>query len=176
MKPKESGIAIIVALISLCGVLGAAVINNWDKFFPPPPTNTPPTYAPPTSAPPTENPTQDVPDNPATGCGGTVVDGFCWYFGDENLSCNTVCSSHGGYNYVTSTYAGSEGSANNCKNVLDALNIVQDDFFETTQGGLGCFAIQTTSGNYYGYWDEQPTSADATSVTPGRRRICACQQ
>lgn len=44
---KESGIAIIVALISLCGVLGAAIINNWDKLFPPPPTYAPPAENPP---------------------------------------------------------------------------------------------------------------------------------
>lgn len=163
---KESGIAIIVALISLCGVLGAAIINNWDKLFPPPPTY----------APPAENPPEDVTDAPASTCSGTEAGGYCWYFGSENLSCSDVCSSHGGYNEATRTYAGSDGSPGNCKNIITALNIAQDDFFETAQGGLGCFAIQTTSGNYYGYWDEQPTTADATYVTPGRRRICACQQ
>ncbi len=172
MKPKESSVAIIVALISLCGVLGAAIINNWDKLFPPPPT----TYAPPTDAPSTENPPQNEMNEPTSTCSGAEAGGYCWYFGGENQSCSDVCSSHEGYNEATRTYAGSDGSAGNCKKVITALTIVQDDFFETTQGGLGCFAIQTTSGNFYGYWDEQPTTADATSLTPGRRRICACQE
>lgn len=166
MKSRESNIAIIVALIGLCGVLGAALIGNWDKIFRPPPTY----------APPSENTPQDVTKEPTSTCGGTEVGGFCWYFGNENLSCNGVCASHGGYNDATRTYAGSDGSPNNCKSIITALNITQDDFFETTQGGLGCFAIQTTSGNYYGYWDKQPTTADATYATPGRRRICACQR
>ena len=165
MKSKETGVAIIVAIIGLCSALGAAVINNWDKIFPPTPT-----YAPPT------NPPGDATKEPVSTCGGMELEGSCWYFGGENLSCDAVCASHGGYNNATNTYAGSSGSAGNCKNVITSLNITLDDFFETTQGGLGCFAIQTTSGNYSGYWDEQPTTADATYATPGRRRVCACQR
>lgn len=169
---KEASIAIIVALIGLCGVLGAAVINNWDKIFPSAPTSAPPNEPPQYT---TEEPTQDFTEQPQAACGGTEAGGFCWYFGDANLSCSAVCSAHGGYDDATRTYAGSDGSPGNCKSVISALNVAQDDFFETTQGGLGCFAIQNTSGNYFGYWDEQPTTADATSVTPGRQRICACQ-
>jgi len=147
MKSKEASIAIIVALIGLCGVLGAAVINNWDKLFPPPPTYSPPTYAPPT-----ESPTREITKEPTSTCNGTEVGGFCWYFGDVNLSCNVVCALHGGYNDATRTYAGSDGSPNNCKTILTALNIIQDDFYETAQGGIGCFTIQNTSGNYSGFW------------------------
>jgi hypothetical protein len=165
MRSRESSIAIIVALIGLCGVLGAALISNWDKIFTPTPTYTPPN----------ENSSDSGNLEPASTCSGTEVGGYCWYFGDENLSCNGVCASHGGYDDATRTYAGSDGSSNNCKSIITALNITQDDFFETTQGGLGCFAMKTTSGNYYGYWDEQPTAAEATYVTPGRQRICACQ-
>jgi hypothetical protein len=101
--------------------------------------------------------------------------GFGRVFIEENASCNAVCAAHDGYSDATRTYAGSHGSAANCRTILTALNIPLDDFFETAQGGLGCFALQTTSGNCYGYWDTQPTTAAATYVTPGRRRICACQ-
>ncbi len=166
MKSKEVSVAIIVAIISLCGILGAAVINNWDKIFPPAPTYVPPN----------ENPPGNVPEEPVSTCSGTEMAGSCWYFGGENVSCDAVCASHGGYDDATRAYAGSSGSSGNCRSVIATLNITLDDFFETTQGGLGCFTIQTTSGNYYGYWDEQPTLADATYVTPGRRRICACQR
>lgn len=169
---KESGIAIIVALIGLCGVLGAAVINNWDDIFPPSPTYAPPNEPPQDT---TQEPPTDITEEPPPACSGTEVGGFCWYFGDENLSCSAVCSTHGGYDVATKTYTGSDGSPGNCQNVIAALNIAQDDFFETTQGGLGCFALQNTSGNYFGYWDAQPTTADATYATPGRQRICACQ-
>lgn len=36
MKSRELSIPIIVALISLCGVLGAALINNWGEIHPTP--------------------------------------------------------------------------------------------------------------------------------------------
>jgi len=169
MKSKEASIAIIVALIGLCGVLGAAAINNWDKIF-----GTP---TPVTAPPPTKPPSADsVPEHPNVTCGGTDLEGACWYFGGENLSCEMVCSSHGGYNDATRNYAGSDGTSANCQNVLNKLSIPLDNFYKTTQGGLGCFALQTTSGNYFGYWDSQPTTATATYSIPGRRRLCACQQ
>jgi hypothetical protein len=110
----------------------------------------------------------------AAGCAGTVFAGACWYHGAANIPCDAVCASRGGYDGATKSYSGSDGTPANCKNVLDALNIPLDDFFETAQGGIGCFTIQTTSGNYFGYWDSVPTTASGTSGTPGRRRICAC--
>lgn len=41
MKPKEFAAAVIVAMISLCGVLGAALIYNWTDLFPAQATSTP---------------------------------------------------------------------------------------------------------------------------------------
>jgi hypothetical protein len=121
------------------------------------------------------SPTPSPSPGPAGGCGGIQVAGACWYFGAENASCDMVCAPNGGYNPATRGYAGSDGSPGNCQNVLKALGVPLDNFYSTTQGGLGCFALQTTSGNYYGYWDTDPTSGAATSPTAGRRRICACQ-
>jgi hypothetical protein len=109
------------------------------------------------------------------GCSGTQVAGHCWYFGPENLSCDMVCATHGGYDEATRAHAGSDGSPSNCQNLLKALGVPLDNFYQTKQGGLGCFALQTTSGNYFGYWDSDPTTPDATYGTPGRRRICACR-
>ncbi len=176
LKSKEMSITIIVAIIGLCGVFGAAVINNWDKLFPtptpPPPTQISPTISPTITS--TIPPASGSSSGPASTCNGANVGGACWYFGPENASCTAVCSSHGGYSDATKSYAGSSGSASNCQNVISALNIPLDNFYSTSQGGLGCFAIQTTSGNYFGYWDKHPTTADATYSTPGRRRICAC--
>jgi hypothetical protein len=108
--------------------------------------------------------------------GGIAVEGFWWYFGPEDASCTVVCSAHGGYNAATRSYAGSDGTPENCQNVLKALNIPLDRFGKTTQDGIGCFAIQLTSGNYGGLWDAEPTEASATYGTPGRRRVCACNQ
>ncbi len=136
---------------------------------PPTPTDTP-TLVPP----PTATPTHTATRPPA--CGGTEVRGYCWYVGAENASCDAVCAPHGGYHKATRTFAGSDGSPQNCRSLLKALRVPLDNFFPTTQGGIGCFILRTTSGNYFGYWDSQPTTASATSATPGRRRICACRR
>lgn len=164
-KKNDSRVAILVALIGLCGVLGAALITSWDKIFPP---------ANPGSG---GNTSPDSGNNqPADPCSGIEVGEFCWYLGAEDLSCDVVCADHGGYQLATRTYSGSDGSPENCRDLLGSLGLIVEDFYETTQGGIGCFAIQITSGNYYGYWDTQPTTASATSATPGRRRVCACQR
>lgn len=112
-------------------------------------------------------------DAPA-GCQGTEVGGYCWYFGGDSVSCRDVCGAHGGYDEATHTFAGSDGSPDNCRAVIEGLGIPMDAFYETRQGGIGCFVIRLTTGNYGGYWDTQPTTADGVSVTPGRRRLCAC--
>lgn len=112
----------------------------------------------------------------ASGCGGVEVGGHCWYLGPDSASCDAVCAPHGGYSEATRTYAGSDGAATSCRQIIESLQLPLDEFFETYQGGIGCFVIQNPSGNYFGYWDQHPTTASATYGTPGRHRICACQQ
>lgn len=114
------------------------------------------------------------PDNSASGA--VNLAGAFWYFGAENVSCDEVCTSHGGYNEATRTYAGSDGTAENCQAVLQALQLPIQDFYPTKQGGLGCFTIQLVSGDYGGFWDQHPTTSSATYQVPGRRRICGCNQ
>ena len=55
--------------------------------------------------------------------GGVSVGGYCWYWGAEPESCDSVCSTHGGYNLATDTYAGYNGTDANCIAVLDALGV-----------------------------------------------------
>jgi hypothetical protein len=109
-------------------------------------------------------------------CNGVIVGGFCWYFGADSVSCEAVCADHGGYDEATKAFAGSDGSANNCREVIVALQVPIEDTYETAQGGIGCFAIQTTSGKYRVLWDEHPTTASAVYGVPGRHRVCACQK
>lgn len=137
-----------------------------DKIVLPPPTN--------------ETPTSDLTNNengePGLTCDGTKVGGYCWHLGDENKSCEEVCNPYGGYSDATRTYAGSNGSWENCRNVIEAMDIELNEFYSTAQGGIGCFIYKLTTGQYNGYWDEKPTTADATYGKPGRERICACQR
>ena len=109
---------------------------------------------------------------PESDCDGVEFGGYCWYHGAQNTSCDEVCASHGGYHEATRYFAGSDGSNQNCMDVLGALGIHEGTFYETAQGGIGCFTI---SGAPYRYRDTQTTTASATYGTPGRRRVCACQ-
>ena len=59
-------------------------------------------------------------------CAGTLVGGYCWYLGAVGGSCDTACSSHGGYNAATRTYVGDQGTSANCATVLDALGATGD--------------------------------------------------
>ena len=121
------------------------------------------------------DPRQDTSGGTA-GCGGVDAVDYCWYFGADSASCDDVCAFHGGYHEASRYLTGSDGSPDYCRTVLNALGLPVNDFYETAQGGLGCFALQNTDGNYFGYWDEHPTTSSATYSVPGRQRICACQQ
>lgn len=110
----------------------------------------------------------------APACQGTAFGGFCWYQGEESASCEAVCDPHGGVHQATLTYAGSQGSPQNCREALNQMGLPLGNFYETTQGGIGCFTILAANGNTIGYWDKQVTTAGATY--PGRQRICACQE
>ena len=57
-------------------------------------------------------------------CAGTEFKGFCWYMGDEKLSCEAVCSTHGGYSEGTLSVAGSGGSDTNCSDALAKVGVV----------------------------------------------------
>lgn len=43
-----------------------------------------------------------------SGCGGVNFGGYCWYLGSSGQSCNAACSTHGGFNAATDTFAGSQ--------------------------------------------------------------------
>ena len=110
---------------------------------------------------------------PGQNCTGVNVGGYCWYLGAEDQSCSEVCASHGGYHEATRFYAGSDGTNENCIQVLAAFGFSTGKFYKTAQGGLGCFII---GGAPYRYRDERNrTEASGKSMTPGRRRACACQ-
>ena len=62
-------------------------------------------------------------DTPPGPCAGRAVGGACWYLSAEERNCDDACSSHGGYNEATRTYAGSSGTNANCDEALDALGV-----------------------------------------------------
>ena len=118
--------------------------------------------------------------------GATIVGGHCWYFGSNNQSCDTVCSTHGGYSSATQTYAGSDGSDGNCDAVLIALGQTQPSCSgpENRTGlAVGCGvdyeasdACITSGSRRYVRYTSPDTSGSGSSASSSLyiRRACAC--
>ncbi len=109
--------------------------------------------------------------NLTCGSGGVAVGGVCWYYAADNESCTSACSSHGGYNSATLTYAGSAGTAANCLAVMNALGVPGGAI--TSQGcgvAVGCMYDAPTPGRFL--CTSPATNAGDAYV--GGRRACAC--
>lgn len=102
-------------------------------------------------------------------CSGTVVGGFCWYFGAVGQSCDTVCTTRGGYNAATHSYAGSGGTIANCQSVMTALGGT-GTVGNNPGSRLGCAWMDAI--NVY-QWTS-PMGTDGATSHPSWRRACAC--
>lgn len=104
-------------------------------------------------------------------CAGEVVGGYCWYRA-SGVSCDSICSTHGGYNEATRTYAGSDGTNANCVEVADAIGMgagpVTDIDAGGTTDGWGC--IEDAGRLRH----EFPTNSTANH--PSIERACACNE
>lgn len=114
------------------------------------------------------------------GAGGQAIGGTCWYFGDNNQSCTTVCGTHGGYNTATLSFAGSGGTNAQCGQVLTALgafNPTPVTAAASVQGisGLGCGSDYTDNAIAYRVTSATTAGADSSSNTSFYfRRACSC--
>lgn len=106
-------------------------------------------------------------------CSGVVVGAACWYLGSLGASCTDTCASHGGYDSATQRFAGSVGTDDQCKQVLDALGA----------GTAGDPVTDTNTGNALGCYYEGSQRfrelAGATTAGANRttvQRACACVQ
>jgi hypothetical protein len=125
----------------------------------------------------------DDDDNPVTpsSCGGIEVAGYCWYLGNEEESCDTVCANRGGCNAAGITYVGNQGSSATCETVLNALNAPADAMGDGTDEvwvgdspgvETGC-AVDSSGGiiDRVVYW---PGTCSASDIDESR--ACACNQ
>ncbi len=113
------------------------------------------------------------PDGGACPSGGAALGDSCWYLGGEGESCDTVCA---GVALVatdaTRTFAGSDGTDENCNAVLDALQVPNPGFVEGQAGyGGGCTYNQSFGSRIR--WATPATANDAgdSSNAPA----CACE-
>ena len=105
----------------------------------------------------------------APSCGGSLIGGYCWYYGAQGQSCDTVCGSHGGCNLTgTRDYAGSGGTAQNCQNVAASFGVSGTLPIGAPASGLGCMAVLGSVSR---------ASSPATTCNAAGsfiRRFCAC--
>jgi len=106
-------------------------------------------------------------------CAGKRIGKGCWYLGEPSKSCEDTCSPHGGYNELTNTYAGRQGTIAQCKEVLEvlfgqAITKVEEGPFHIP---LGCHQF---SGHSYGYVHGVDVDTSAGASWDMARRACAC--
>lgn len=101
---------------------------------------------------------------------------YCWFLGENNESCDTVCKGHGlNYNVATQTYAGSGATGDQCRNLLkNRFNSAVKNYSGNASfgQGLGC-SIYTFSGINLGLRDGEVTTI--SSAREYVRRVCACE-
>jgi hypothetical protein len=108
-------------------------------------------------------------------CPGVEVGGACWFLAGNFEDCNTTCVGAGlSYDEATRTYAGSDGTDEQCEEVLDALGTPADPFVGNAgfcvDGAMGCFhdSFETERTRC----DQLPTTAFA--AVGDAQRACAC--
>jgi hypothetical protein len=114
-------------------------------------------------------------------CDGVVSAGYCWYLGALGQSCDQACTNHGGCNTNGITYAGSQGAAAACDDVLTALDADTDTLGDGTDEenltntpaiATGCsidYLVDNIDRNVY--WP-----GNCGAAFPKTRRACACNQ
>jgi len=106
--------------------------------------------------------------------GGVEVGGACWFLGNSDESCDTVCSNaFFSYDAATETYAGTGGSLLQCYAVMDALGQTSPPLFDGGDLACGAGGGCGTDGGSRARCTDVPTNSSAT--LPGISRACACQ-
>jgi hypothetical protein len=106
----------------------------------------------------------------------TSSGGSCWFVGQLNQACSTVCNGRGGYSDATKTVAGSNGDYSSCNAVAVQLGGGSGgggDNSTWNYPGVGCSLVQTAPG-YFQF--QRFTGQVTTDVAKGNnyRRFCAC--
>lgn len=110
-------------------------------------------------------------------CSGASVGGYCWYLAaatGSGISCDSVCSSHGGCNNAGQTSYAWLNLAN-CNAVVTALqgagSAADSNASYIWAEQAGCIAVTTPAA--IRFTDETPTCS-GTVTAPNYRRVCSC--
>jgi hypothetical protein len=125
-----------------------------------------------------------------SGAGGVAVGGHCWFYGAADESCDTVCGTRGlTYDEATRTFAGSDGSVENCNEVLTALAAkgapADDDGcadYQVSGNGRGCATLnaigrcpETPPSPSGSCWWRDLGATNAAAADSSTERACACE-
>ena len=117
-------------------------------------------------------------EEPEPSCGGKTWGGYCWYPSEVDGSCTDACAGHGGCNIAgTRDYAGSGGTDEGCRAVLEVLDFEEWQHFDESNNDLGC----QYAWNIYTYWSTfYETTCEAVPFIgendPHVIRMCACER
>ncbi len=109
------------------------------------------------------------------GCSGEIVGEYCWYLGEDYGSCEETCENHGGVTEGTISFAGSEGSVENCTLVAAAFGkppaIAQDTSQDTAEYVyMGCMWAGFYDETYWLYGH----TTNQTAKYGADHRFCSC--
>lgn len=105
-------------------------------------------------------------------CDGATAGGHCWYLSEPGQTCDRLCLEYGGYDDATRTYAGSQGTDENCRFVLDVLNAPGSSVAPTDMGIVSAGCYYSPSFHARLRVENLSTLPFATSGT--ERIACAC--
>jgi hypothetical protein len=112
-------------------------------------------------------------------CAGTLLDGLCWYLGELDQACNSVCASHGGFEPASVASVGTPaqgGALERCAAVLEALGEPAAGLLEGFRDdtlGFGCHLFLDADGTASAWWLTSPAFSPGVS-DPNVRVACAC--
>jgi hypothetical protein len=143
---------------------GAATVDGGDEPVPPPVEPSPPVEPPP-------------PVEPE--CGGALLDDICWYLGELDQTCGSVCAARGGVAPASAAWVGTPdqgGSIETCAAVLEALgesSAALAEGFREDGLGFGCHVFVDTDGVASTWWLTAPDFSPEVS-DPSARLACGC--
>jgi hypothetical protein len=111
-------------------------------------------------------------------CGGALFDGICWYLGELDEACDSVCAAHGGFEPSSTAWIGTPtqgGSLETCATILELLGEAASvtEGFREDELGFGCHLFLDEAGTASAWWLTAPAFSPAVS-NPSARLACGC--
>jgi hypothetical protein len=137
------------------------------------------TAAEPNQTPPDASGAEPVLPEPDPACGGTLLQGSCWYLSDVGQACEDVCALHGGFSLASAALIGTPaqgGSIEGCTAVLQVLATAPgsvNEGFREDGLGLGCHLFVEADATEVAWWLTSP-DLSPQAFSAQSRHACGC--